>query len=178
MIIDKTNPDHADIPDNLEGEVLLDRASHGFITCTLEKCHEMKAGTPEQRAAKGWSQYEAIVQAVDTTNAPRPALQDYKDHVINCLEMRLQQTRFKSIENVLNIFKQAKAYRDAGYPADVSDYPFIELESMTRGIAPQVVADAVITRVTNLKAKLIDIINSNDVDVCMMEHHNLDDIDL
>jgi hypothetical protein len=67
MIIDKSKPEFKDVPDSLEGEVLLERVVDGngkpvgFITATVETVEKMKAKPNGERKSLGWEKYNSIL---------------------------------------------------------------------------------------------------------------------
>jgi len=71
MVIDKTIKAYSDVPFTLEGEVLLDRplnprgAVDGFLTCTVDDFIAMKNADQATRAAKGWDQYNSLLDSAD-----------------------------------------------------------------------------------------------------------------
>ena len=49
-------------------------------------------------------------------------------------------------------FEQATAYKEAGYPPDASDYPYIENEALERSITEQEMADLILAKADALNA--------------------------
>ena len=176
MIIDNTQTGQEHIPATLNGEVLLEEpAGGGFLTCPQHVAHELKQGTQAQRAAKGYAPFEAMLLALDTSGATLLPLADYKKEVIRQLNERLANTRFKDLANVLVIFREAKAYQAAGNPANLDDYPFIEAESDVRAASPTQIANAIVNRVTAMRAAVFALRAAATIDACMAARHNLDD---
>ena len=89
MIIDNTKPEFDDIPDTLNGEVLLD-ASNGFITCSQETAYLFAIATLEQQQHAGHNQYD--YSGLDLAIVKKPAVPDvalqyaaYAQEIINNL---------------------------------------------------------------------------------------------
>ena len=70
MLIDRKRPEFSDVPESLEGEVLLERIYGpdgevaGFVTASLEAVRSMKTKSAEELSAEGWARYRDIL---DTT---------------------------------------------------------------------------------------------------------------
>ena len=70
MIIDKTNPDHADLPDSLDGEVLLSIHTDsggkvlGYHTATQEVVDRKRAMSMPDKISQGWDKHQAVLDAL------------------------------------------------------------------------------------------------------------------
>ena len=74
MIIDNTKQEFNDVPDTLNGEVLLERPSQGgFITCSQEAAYMYSIATPEQLVYSGHiaHNYSGLESTVN-----KPSLED------------------------------------------------------------------------------------------------------
>jgi len=67
MIIDKTDIQFDDVPNSLDGYVLLDRMSNngGHICITQEQAAYLQTLTADKRANKGFALYESLIMALD-----------------------------------------------------------------------------------------------------------------
>lgn len=64
-IIDRGKPEFVDIPEALNGEVLLERAPDGgFITAKLSVAMAMKGLTQSEKAEKGWDKYQDVLDTL------------------------------------------------------------------------------------------------------------------
>lgn len=61
MIIDNKKPAFEDLPDSLNGQVLLERGKNGFLTATIEAVNAMKGKTDAELSAAGWLKYKDII---------------------------------------------------------------------------------------------------------------------
>jgi hypothetical protein len=75
MIIDKRDSRFNDIPDTLEGEVLLERLPNGMIvTATVEMCRDYKLCPTDLQGKLGVAKWKATLDGLDTTSVPTPNL--------------------------------------------------------------------------------------------------------
>ena len=66
MIIDKTNPEHTNYPDSVDGMVLLEDLGYGgIIIATLEEAAAVKTMTTAEQEAIGWDQYINMINSLD-----------------------------------------------------------------------------------------------------------------
>ncbi len=79
MIIDNTKPEFEDVPDTLNGEVLLQSSSSGFITCPQEVAYLYSIATVEQQIKAGHDVYNYSTLE-PTVN--KPTLEDVADNFI------------------------------------------------------------------------------------------------
>lgn len=67
MLIDKTKAEFSDVPDSLDGEVLLERVFDeggdlmGYITASQGAIAAMKAKTDAELEAAGWLKYKGVI---------------------------------------------------------------------------------------------------------------------
>ena len=72
MIINKDDPQFADVPHSLEGEVLLERTYDkdgnltGYITAAVDTVLAMKDKTEDELRESGWIKYKKVIDAVWT----------------------------------------------------------------------------------------------------------------
>jgi hypothetical protein len=70
MLIDKTNPEFSDVPESLNGEVLLERTVDakgrptGFLTASVEAVRALKGKTDAELSAMGWLKYKPIIETL------------------------------------------------------------------------------------------------------------------
>lgn len=70
MIIDKTKSEFADVPETLNGEVLLERTvdsngnPSGFLTAPVSVVVALRTKTDAELEATGWLKHKAIIQSV------------------------------------------------------------------------------------------------------------------
>ncbi len=68
MIIDGKKPEFEDLPENLDGEVLLERVFGeggglmGFVTASPQVVREMKGKTPRELEESGWDKYKDALE--------------------------------------------------------------------------------------------------------------------
>ncbi len=70
MLIDKTRPEFIDVPESLDGEVLLERvydpggALMGYITASKESAAAMKTKSDAELEEAGWLRYKDILTGI------------------------------------------------------------------------------------------------------------------
>jgi len=98
MIIDKTKLKYKDLPESLDGEVLLEANENGFLTCDQEVAYMYSVATDEQKTISGHINYD--YSTLDINKCKKPTL-DYIDAMI-------KQFALYKIENT-TMTVQAKA---------------------------------------------------------------------
>lgn len=63
MVIDKTNPEHVNLPASLNGEVLLESSATGYVTCSIATANKNKNSLDP-----AWQQYKHIIDKVPNVN--------------------------------------------------------------------------------------------------------------
>ena len=96
MIIDKENPLYSDIPDTLNGEILLRADKHGIVTCSQKIGYMYAASTLEQKIAGGHDAFDYT--KLDMINCERPTLAEIESTIKQGVQNKINNGEVQAID--------------------------------------------------------------------------------